>query len=139
MGSLISQNIKRLLDDRKMKQTDLARAANIPVSTIYNIMDGVSKSPRIDVLLAMAKALSVSIYDLVGYESSGGADKEFYKRIILEVEKTAASKNIPLSSSQKEDYVNELYQFAKQKAEESGSAGFAIDYTYLDWLLKNNK
>lgn len=139
MGNLISQNIKRILDKRKMKQTDLARAANIPVSTIYNIMDGVSKSPRIDVLLAMAKALSVSIYDLIGYENSGGADKEFYKRIILEVEKIAVSKNITLNLNQKESYVNELYQFAKQKAEENGNVELTIDYTYLDWLLKNGK
>ena len=132
----ISVNLRRLIEERGMRQADLARASNLSMTTIQNIIDGRSDKPRIDLLLAIADALGVSLYDIIGYKDTGNVNKEFYKKIILTVEKSLRDKNLTVSESERSRYVNELYQFAKEKAVHSQDKELTIDLLYLELLLK---
>lgn len=134
----IKDNIRKFLEIRGLKQADLARKAELPISSIQNIYSDVTKDPKITMLLAITRALNISIYDLVGYGNIAAEHKEFYKNIILEVEQKAATEHITLTESKKKMIVNELYQFAKQKAGDNEKALLNIDSTYLEMLLQSS-
>ena len=134
----IKDSIKKILEVRGMKQSDLARQAGLPNTSVQNILSEVTKDPKITMMLAITRALNITVYDLVGYENITAEHKLFYKKIILEVEAAAQSRNITLTEDQKKTAVNELYQFAIQKAGDDDKSALIIDSTYLDFLLQSS-
>ncbi len=64
-----SDNLKKAMAHRKVTQAWLADKANQKEATISRYVNGVNKSPQIDILVEIAKALNVSTDYLLGLSS----------------------------------------------------------------------
>jgi transcriptional regulator with XRE-family HTH domain len=63
--SNISKNIKRLREAKGLSQEKLARLADVANNTIIKIEAGKNKNPTLDTLKKIAKALEISVDDLI--------------------------------------------------------------------------
>ena len=61
----ISNNLKKLRNQKKYSLEKIARLANLSLNTIVKIENGVNKNPTIETLTKIAKALNVSVEDLI--------------------------------------------------------------------------
>ena len=64
-NSQLGQKIKKLRQKLGLSQDDFARKANVPYTTLTKIETGVIKKPSVFVVNKIAKALDVSIEDLL--------------------------------------------------------------------------
>ncbi|MBL7130108.1 MAG: helix-turn-helix transcriptional regulator [Candidatus Omnitrophica bacterium] len=62
---MLAQNIRRLRLKKGLSQEKLARLADISNATLIKIESGVAKEPTITTVAKIAKALGVSINELV--------------------------------------------------------------------------
>ncbi len=62
---MLAQNIRRLRLKKGLSQEKLARLADITNATLIKIESGVAKEPTITTVAKIAKALGVSINELV--------------------------------------------------------------------------
>jgi transcriptional regulator with XRE-family HTH domain len=67
-SKIISTNIKKLRAKTGLSQDQLARKANMPLSTYLKVENGVTPNPSIQTLLNIAEALAVSLDELIGRE-----------------------------------------------------------------------
>jgi len=65
MSNRISENVKKLRDKKGYSLEKVARLAGLSLNTIVKIEKGVNKNPTIETLTKIAKALEVSIDDLI--------------------------------------------------------------------------
>ena len=63
---MLSKNIKKLRDKKKLSQEKLAQKAGITYSTLIKIESEANDNPTIKTLMKIAKALDVSIDKLIG-------------------------------------------------------------------------
>ncbi|HNU96379.1 MAG TPA: helix-turn-helix transcriptional regulator [Candidatus Magasanikbacteria bacterium] len=63
--STIGKNIKKLRKQRNLSQDKLSKLANISHNTIIKIESGAIQSPTMDTASKIAKALGVSLDDLM--------------------------------------------------------------------------
>lgn len=61
----LGQKIKKLRNKLGLSQDDFARKADVPYTTLTKIETGVIKKPSVFVISKIAKALNVSIEDLL--------------------------------------------------------------------------
>jgi DNA-binding XRE family transcriptional regulator len=61
----LGQKIKKLRQKLGLSQDDFARKADVPYTTLTKIETGVIKKPSVFVVSKIAKALSVSVDDLI--------------------------------------------------------------------------
>ena len=64
-GKVISENIKRLRAKLGMTQDDLAKKADIKYTTLMKVESGTVNKPSVKKKEKIAKALGVSIEDLI--------------------------------------------------------------------------
>ena len=62
---MFSKRIRELRERKKMSQERLARLAGVSLNTIVKIESGESKHPTIQTMAGIAKALEVSLEDLI--------------------------------------------------------------------------
>ena len=65
-SKIISKNIKELRNKIGLSQDQMARKANMPLSTYLKVENGVTPNPSIQTLLKIAEALEISLDELVG-------------------------------------------------------------------------
>ena len=61
----LSTKIKKLREKQELSQERLARLADVSNNTIVNIEAGKQRNPTIDTLKKIAKALEISVNDLI--------------------------------------------------------------------------
>jgi transcriptional regulator with XRE-family HTH domain len=64
-GKTISKNIKRLRAKLGLTQDDLAKKADIKYTTLMKVESGTVNKPSVQTMAKIAKALGVSIEDLI--------------------------------------------------------------------------
>ncbi len=64
-GKVISANIKRLRAKLGLTQDDLAKKADIKYTTLMKVESGAVNHPSVQTMSKIAKALGVSIEDLI--------------------------------------------------------------------------
>ena len=64
-GKTISGNIKRLRAKLGLTQDDLAKKADIKYTTLMKVESGTVNKPSVQTMAKIAKALGVSIEDLI--------------------------------------------------------------------------
>ena len=64
-GKVISENIKRLRNKLGLTQDDLAKKADITYTTLMKVESGIVNKPSVQTMAKIAKALGVSIEDLI--------------------------------------------------------------------------
>jgi len=62
---IISENIKRLRNKLSLTQDDLAKKADIKYTTLMKVESGTVNKPSVQTMAKIAKALGVSIEDLL--------------------------------------------------------------------------
>jgi len=62
---MLAKKIRELRKDRKLSQEKLARLADVSYNTIVKIESGESKNPTIRTMAGIAKALDISLDELV--------------------------------------------------------------------------
>lgn len=70
MKNQLSNNLIALMDARQIGGAQLARAINIPLSTIKNIRKGGHVNPTIETLIPLARYFDVSIEDIINSDLS---------------------------------------------------------------------
>lgn len=69
----LSDNLKRIREDRGISQSELAERCGMSPGQISKMETGVQKNPHLDTVVAMAAALGVSMEELVfGHEGPNG-------------------------------------------------------------------
>ena len=66
MLTILSERLRGALGDMDMSFAQLAEKADIPLETVRNLYYGKVKDPKVSTLLAISKALNVSVNYLVG-------------------------------------------------------------------------
>jgi len=61
----LSNNIKRLRESKGLSQEKLARLADVANNTLIKMESGENKNPTLETLKKVAKALEVSVDDLI--------------------------------------------------------------------------
>ena len=61
----LSNNVKRLREAKGLSQEKLARLADVANNTLIKMESGENKNPTLDTLKKVAKALVVSVDDLI--------------------------------------------------------------------------
>jgi len=61
----LSKNIKRLREAKRLSQEKLARLADVANNTLIKMETGENKNPTLETLKRIAKALEVSVDDLI--------------------------------------------------------------------------
>jgi transcriptional regulator with XRE-family HTH domain len=64
-GKTISGNIKKLRSKLGLTQDDLAKRADIKYTTLMKVESGTVNNPSVQTMAKIAKALGVSIEDLI--------------------------------------------------------------------------
>ena len=64
-GKIISENIKKLRAKLGLKQDDLAKKADIKYTTLMKVESGTVNKPSVQTMAKIAKALGVSIEELL--------------------------------------------------------------------------
>jgi len=64
-GKTISENIKKMRAKLGLTQDDLAKKADIKYTTLMKVESGTVNKPSVQTMDKIAKALSVSIEDLI--------------------------------------------------------------------------
>ena len=62
---MLGENLKRIRNSKRMSIRELARECNMCNSIIANIESGKSKNPTIDTVKKLAKALDITIDELI--------------------------------------------------------------------------
>ena len=63
--SNITKNLRRLRESKELSQEKLARLADVANNTIIKIEAGKNQNPTLDTLKKIAKALEISVDDLI--------------------------------------------------------------------------
>ena len=61
----LAKNVKRLREDKGLSQEKLARLADVANNTLIKMETGENKNPTLETLKKVAKALEVSVDDLI--------------------------------------------------------------------------
>ena len=64
MSSVVSKNIRKIRQKKKISQDRLSKEANLALNTIVKIETGESPNPTVETIEKIAKALGVSTGDL---------------------------------------------------------------------------
>ncbi len=64
-GKVISENIKRLRNKLGLTQDDLAKKADIKYTTLMKVESGTVNKPSVQTMAKIAKALKISIEELL--------------------------------------------------------------------------
>ncbi len=64
-GNKLGKKIKKLRTGLGLSQDELARKADVPYTTLTKIETGVIKKPSVYVVAKIAKALNISIEELI--------------------------------------------------------------------------
>ncbi len=75
----LGQTLKKLLFDKNMRPADLAREANVPVTTIHRIVTGKSTRPYQSTLETIAKYFDKTVEEL----ENEGSSKELLSNILI--------------------------------------------------------
>jgi len=62
---MIGDNLKEVLEERDMSQYRLAKISGISSSYICELIGGKYKNPTMEVLIALSKALGISVSKLI--------------------------------------------------------------------------
>lgn len=64
-GNKLAQIVKKLREEKGLSQEKLARLADVSNNTIVNIEAGKQNNPTIETLKSIAKALEISVDELI--------------------------------------------------------------------------
>jgi transcriptional regulator with XRE-family HTH domain len=96
------KNIKKELENKQMSQKQLCQMTGISESAMSKYLSG-TKEPRSDILSKIARALDVSIYQLLGIQEKEGTTFDICKTALL------ARSGSELSNEEKKELIDLIF------------------------------
>ncbi len=138
----LAKNIRGLYENSHFKSISaLEREAGLKQSAIKNILQGKSKSPSINILLAIAEQLNCSVEELMhGYPpvDSNSEEKQernfnvtLYKKTVDFVKELLGDSLDNVSKDKFTSIVNEVYDYSCEYSNEE------LDKNFGKWFLSN--
>ncbi|MGI6248455.1 MAG: helix-turn-helix domain-containing protein [Acutalibacteraceae bacterium] len=119
-----AKTLKRILDERGISQKWLADAADTKEATISRYVTGVNKSPNVEILANIAKALNISTDYLLGltdiprYKSDTTAEE----RVFLSAFRKATERDVAVLWQLLDPYITPSEREFLSHLEKNGSA-----------------
>lgn len=108
MDSTLIQNLRKEMQERDMNVIELAKAAGLKPSFIYDILNGKSTNPSPIRLAGIADVLEISLSQLLGVETPSGRSRppsnEYVKISSILVAASAGGGNVTLEEREGEPY-----------------------------------
>jgi DNA-binding Xre family transcriptional regulator len=137
MSTPLQKNLKYQLAEKNMSANSLEKKAGLKPSAVQNILQGKSKRPAAELLLAICEELNCSIEDLVNdepvkHKTSGpskGWSPSLYMDALKKIQLALNEKKIEATKQETLELVDELYLYSRQGSLPSADKRFA------DWLV----
>lgn len=115
-----SIRLKQILDERGCTQRWLADAAETKEATISRYISGVAKSPQVDILINIAKALDVSTDYLLGLSNTKRVKSTISheEQILLSCFRKASSRDISVIWQLLDPYITQNERVFLQHSEQ---------------------
>ncbi len=84
-GKVISENIKRLRAKLGLTQDDLAKKADIKYTTLMKVESGAVNRPSVQTMAKIAKALGVSMEELIKQNYANTLESKSRKRFLFKI------------------------------------------------------
>ena len=131
--------INELMTQKKITVLDIEKNTGINRNTIYSILSGTSKNPSASNLQLIAKALGVSLQDILVDEAEIANDHLNSGQMETFRDVTAATINIIIKKNKEMpldkivSLIKEVYQYSIKLDPPS------IDNRFIDWIVDKNK
>ena len=135
----VQGKINELMTQKKITVLDIEKSTGINRNTIYSILAGTSKNPSASNLQLIAKALGVSLQDILVDEAELGSDRLNRDQMETFRDVTAATINIIIKKNKEMpldkivSLIKEIYLYSIKLDPPS------IDNRFIDWLVDKNK
>ena len=73
--------VKRIKNEKGMKNDVLAEKSGIPLGTLNKILSGQTGSPKLSTVTSLAEALEVSVCDIIGEGNMNDDEKDIIKKV----------------------------------------------------------
>lgn len=124
------------MEKNHIKPHTLAKAANVPESSIKNILYGRSKKPSLELLEPLAEKLKCKISDLLSDDdprinktphqyAPETWNGPLYVAALQAIIEISTTQNIPLTQDQAKSYAQRVYQYAIFNKTQIIDVGFA--------------
>ena len=135
----VQGRINELMTQKKITVLDIEKNTGINRNTIYSILSGTSKNPSASNLQLIAKALGVSLQDILVDEAEIVNDHLNSDQMETFRDVTAATINIIIKKNKEMpldkivSLIKEVYQYSIKLDPPS------IDNRFIDWIVDKNK
>lgn len=75
----LARNLSYLMTRQRVKESDLARALNLPYVTIHRLVTGETTDPRLSTLQQLARYFSITLDELIGEKLPLNASEELFQ------------------------------------------------------------
>jgi transcriptional regulator with XRE-family HTH domain len=142
MNFSLSHKIRNLLDKQHLSVRALEKKAGLKRSAVQNILNGLSMSPRIETINAIAEALDCKVEDLISpqdltenikHKESRTLDLSFNQSKLLKVvvdEVLSAAGKTEISNKQMFFVIQETFLYCLENKKET------VDPSFVNWLIK---
>ena len=140
----LQEQIKTRMEDKKLTARDLERDAGLKISAVRNVLNGYSKNPGIEFIVAISKLLDCSVDELLGVESKKGKseaskqrtidvwDFTLYENCLEEVQKYLHSESLKPQAEQILFFVREAYIYSIE------GEGSKADLRFIKWIIDSH-
>lgn len=135
----VQGKINQLMTQKKITVLDIEKGTGINRNTIYSILSGTSKNPSASNLQLIAKALGVSLQDILVDEEEIRSERLNHNQMKTFRDVTAATINIIIEKN-KEMPLDKIFSLIKEVYLYSIKLDPpSIDNRFIDWLVDKNK
>lgn len=135
---ILKEKVKTLLEKKNISVREAEKRSGLNPGIVNNILNGRSKNPRIDTLLAISKTLGCEVRDLLDTtnfdnysESKLEWDFSLYSKTIQTILEICKKNNLDFSKEVIFNIVDEVYAYSYFKGDKN------INKNFAEWVVKN--
>lgn len=138
MNTALQKNLRHQIEEKKISVHSLEKRAGLKPSAIQNILQGKSKRPAAELLLAIAKELGCSVEQLTKEEENSLPSQteiatewhpELFRDSLEKVQFNLSQRGLELSKNEVLKIVDEVYLYSIRGSSTEADSRFA------DWLI----
>lgn len=142
MACVSIKKLRYLLDQTGSSTLSVEREAGLKRNTIHNILQGKSKMPHRQTVMAICRALKCQPKDLIVeneetkfhlFPKEEEADISLFSLTVQGVAKKVEELGLPISYSCLTNTIRTVYQYSKEN-----DLGETVDQNFIHWIVKKN-
>lgn len=144
--SIIGERLKDLMTTQRVKESDLAEATGIAISTLYQLLRSPSSNPRAETMLALSRFFSVSVDYLLGHNlptkskpsgleearSKKPWNADLYTQALHQFTLLQKKNNVTVTAKESLRMIEEIYFFSLDKS------AHQIDAQFAEWIISQH-